>query len=134
MYPQSRRVAPGSPYVPAGILSGVDKATAQELIRLAEASKASSWIRHDLRPELAELLSKHSKRLPKPSVRQPQEPNLSSEEKLRRAIAEEPSDIVVLSNDYYGEDQLREDHINFIVLSAHYVAELAKFWLEHQER
>jgi hypothetical protein len=37
----------------------------------------------------------------------------------------------VLGKDYYGENQLREDHINFVVLSAHHVAELAKFWLEH---
>jgi hypothetical protein len=112
----------------------MDMATAQELIRLAEVSKASSWIRHDLSPHVAEILSKNRKLDLKPSVVQPLDPNLSGEEKLLRTIAGEPTDIVVLGKDYYGENQLREDHINFVVLSAHHVAELAKFWLEHRGR
>ena len=93
----------------------MDKATAQELIRLAEVSKAFTWIRRDPSPVVAELLSKFE---PKPYVAQPLDPNLTPQERLLRAVADEPSEIVVLAKDYNGENQLRDDHINFIVLSA----------------
>jgi hypothetical protein len=107
----------------------MDKATAQELIRLAEASKASTWIRFPSPVTLAvvAIAPKSLKFDLRPYVRQPLNLDLSPEERLLRTIAGEPSEIVALSKDYYGENQLRDDHINFIVLSAHHVAELAKF-------
>lgn len=106
----------------------MDKAIAQELIRLAEVSKASTWIRRDP-PAVVAKLSKFEL---KPSVVQPLDSALTPEEELLRAIHGEPSDIVVLSKNYHGENELRDDHINFILLSSHHIAELAKFWLDHQ--
>lgn len=118
---------------PQVYLAPMDKATAQELIRLAEISHSSTWTRLPS-PQIADLLSKFSKLEPKPYISQPLDPNLMPEERLLRVVAGESTDIVVLSKDYKGKDHLRDDHINFIVLCAHHVAELAKFWLEHQER
>jgi hypothetical protein len=117
----------------AAILSLMDEATAQELIRLAEVSHASTWARRPS-PEIADLFSKFSKSEPKPYISQPLDPDLTPEERLLRTAAGESTEIVVLANDYKGRDKLRDDHINFVVLSAHHAAELAKFWLENQER
>lgn len=111
----------------------MDEATAQELIRLADVSKTSTWIRRPS-PQIAELFSRFSKVEPKSDISQPLNPNLTPEERLLRVVAGESTDIIVLANDYNGQDQLRDDHINFIVLSAHHVAELATFWLEHHNR
>lgn len=43
----------------------------------------------------------------------------------------EPVGVEVLAEDYSGNDDLREAHIDFIINSAQNVAELANYWLDN---
>ena len=88
----------------------MDKATAKELVKLSEASRAETWFRRDPPPNNSFGLT--------PIIQMPREGTYGQE---------------VLAEDYEGDDEMRENHIGFVALSARHIAELAKFWLEMHE-
>ena len=92
----------------------MNQTIAEELIRLSATSKAPTWNRRDP----SEDMKKHFGTSIRSFVEQPRTAQPGT------AVGQE-----VLAEDYGNEDQLREDHINFIVLSAHHAAELAQFWI-----
>ncbi len=93
----------------------MNREIAEKVIALAKASKAEFWIRREPSPEMKARFGE----LP-PIVELPRQQG-------------EPCGITVLAQDYGDRDQLREDHINFVVLVARHAEELATYWLDHIE-
>jgi hypothetical protein len=94
----------------------MDRGTAEKLIELAKAAKADLWFKRSPTPE---MIARFGEQGLHPFIEQ-------------RKQKGEPTGVEVLAEDYSGDDELRNAHIDFILASAASVVELAEFFLERQ--
>jgi hypothetical protein len=95
----------------------MDKATAKKIIELAKAAKADRWYVRRPTPEMKAHFGSNMHPL-----------------LVQRKEGKMPYDQDILADDYgVTSEELREAHIEFILIAAENLAELAQFWLTYAE-